>query len=56
MTRNERRAYIQKLLDEMVEQGILRVVRIDEKGRKLYTRTELARSPYFHLNLRQTKQ
>jgi predicted transcriptional regulator len=49
-------AYVQKLLDEMVEEGIVRVDRIDKKGRKLYALTELGRSPYLHLDVPETKQ
>jgi hypothetical protein len=41
MTEEERKAHIEKLMEEMVAEGILRVDHIDEKrGGKVYVLTE----------------
>jgi DNA-binding PadR family transcriptional regulator len=44
------------VLEEMAQDGILRVARIDEKGRKVYVLTDAGRSPHLIVNPPRKKQ
>ena len=50
------RRAIEKVLEELVQEGILRVARINEKGQKVYVATELGRSPHLILDVTTRKQ
>jgi hypothetical protein len=56
MTRAEYLALIDRVLEDMVRDGIFRVARIDEKGRKFFVLTEAGRSPHLILDAPRTKQ
>ena len=56
VTRNESKALLQKILDELVEDGLIRVVGIDERGRKRYVSTEAGKSRHLVVNPPRTKQ
>ena len=46
----------EEVLDKMVEDGIFRVIGINEKGRKIYELTEAGRSPHLIVNPSKTMQ
>jgi hypothetical protein len=50
------RAMYERMLDEMVEDGILKVVGFDPVKGKLYTATEASTSPHLIVNPPRTKQ
>jgi hypothetical protein len=56
MTQDDYRALIEKVLDEMVEEGTFRVVGIDYLGRKRYVRTAAVNGRHVIANPPKTKQ
>ena len=56
MRKAERVAALERVCEELVKEGLLRVVGVDDRGRKRYVLTEHASSPHFILDPSQTKQ